>query len=278
MVPSTSFPLAWSLPNQDFLADFLAGFLVQFHQWDNTVVAIPAGDAVRVQGLEKSFGEWPVLWDLDMTLPWGELLTLFGANGVGKTTLLRILSTQAKADAGTIQVAGFSQKRKPEAVRRCVGVVGHQTFLYDDLTCRENLVYYGRLYGLENCGARADEALSRLGLAHRADRRVRTLSNGMQKRLAIARAVLHQPLVLLLDEPAAGLDRESVGMLRSLLEEWTEAGRSVIMTTHDLELGLSWAHQAAILYGGKIHFPAPDEYLGGADFRRKLEEVLEPSR
>ena len=270
MVPSTSPLLVRSLPR--------AGLLARFPLPDNIVVAFPDGDAIRVEGLEKSFGEWPVLWDLDLTLPWGELLALFGANGVGKTTLLRILSTQAKPDAGTIQVAGHSQKRSPEAVRRRVGVVGHQTFLYDDLTCRENLVYYGRLYGLEDCGVRADEALSRLGLAHRADRRVRTLSNGMQKRLAIARAVLHQPLVLLLDEPATGLDRESVGMLRSLLEEWTETGRSVVMTTHDLELGLSWAHKAGILSGGRIHFPAPDEYIEGTDYRRKLEEALEPSR
>ncbi len=228
--------------------------------------------------MEKSFGEWPVLWDLDLTLPWGELLTLFGANGAGKTTLLKILSTQVRADAGAIQVAGRSQKGDADGLRRRVGVVGHETFLYQDLTCRENLVHYGRLFGLENCGARADETLSMLGLAHRANRRVRTLSNGMQKRLAIARAVLHRPLVLLLDEPAAGLDRESVGMLRSLLEEWTDAGRSVMMTTHDLELGLSWSHQAGILSKGKIHFPAPSEFRGGTELRQRLEEVLDPGR
>ena len=242
------------------------------------MLAAASGDALRVQGLEKSFGEWPVLWDLDLTVPWGELLVLFGANGAGKTTLLRVLSTQIKPDAGAIRVAGYNQSRSPSAVRRRVGVVGHQTFLYDDLTCRENLVHYGRLFGLEDCGARADQVLSQLGLTHRADRRVRTLSNGMQKRLSVARAILHQPLLLLLDEPSAGLDRESVDMLRSLLEEWTEAGRSVIMTTHDLELGLSWAHRAAILSGGKIHFPASNEYLEGAQLRQRLAEVLEASR
>lgn len=242
------------------------------------MLGVGPGDALRVRGLEKSFGEWPVLWDLDLTVPWGELLVLFGANGAGKTTLLRALSTQIKPDAGALQVAGYNQSRNPSAVRRRVGVVGHQTFLYDDLTCWENLVHYGRLFGLENCGSRADQALSQLGLTHRADRRVRTLSNGMQKRLSVARAILHQPVLLLLDEPSAGLDRESVGMLRSLLEEWTEAGRSVIMTTHDLELGLSWAHRAAILSGGKIHFPASDEYLEGAQLRQRLAEVLEASR
>ena len=242
------------------------------------MLAPPAGDALRVSGLEKSFGEWPVLWDLDLTVPWGETLVLFGANGVGKTTLLRVLSTQAKPDAGTLIVAGFNQRRRPDSVRRHVGVVGHQTFLYDDLTCRENLHYYGRLFGLQDYRIRAEEALSRLGLDHRADRRVRTLSNGMQKRLSIARAIQHQPRLLLLDEPEAGLDRESVGMLQTLLEDWSESGRSVVMTTHDLELGLSWGHRTAVLVGGKIHFPAPDELVNGAELRQLLAASLEPSR
>ena len=242
------------------------------------MLAPQAGDALRVRGLEKSFGEWPVLWDLDLTVPWGEILVLFGANGVGKTTLLRVLSTQAKPDAGTLMVAGFNQRLRPESVRRHVGVVGHQTFHYDDLTCRENLHYYGRLFGLRDYRIRAEEALSRLGLDHRADRRVRTLSNGMQKRLSIARAIQHQPRLLLLDEPEAGLDRESVGMLQALLEQWSESGRSVVMTTHDMELGLSWAHRTAVLAGGKIHFPAPDEFADGAELRQLLGASLEPSR
>ena len=196
-----------------------------------------SGEAVRVRGVEKSFGEWPVLWDLDLTVPWGQLLVLFGANGVGKTTLLRILSMQTRPDSGVLEIAGFNHRSHPEAIRRRVGVVGHRTFLYEDLTCRENLVHYARLYGLKECQSRADEALDRLALAGRAGDRVRTLSNGMQRRLAIARAILHRPQVLLLDEPETGLDRDSVDVLESLLREWTEGGRSVVMTTHDLELG-----------------------------------------
>ncbi len=242
------------------------------------MVASPGSDAIRVQGLEKSFGDWPVLWDLDLTVKWGELLVIFGANGVGKTTLLRVLSTQSKADAGAISVAGFNPRRNPQAIRRRVGVVAHQTFLYDGLTCRENLLHYGRLFGLEDCRTRADEALSRLGLSNRADRRVRTLSNGMQRRLSIARAILHQPQVLLLDEPEAGLDRESVESLHALLNEWTDGGSSVVMTTHDLDLGLSWAHRASVLAGGRIHFPSLNEFMDGGEVRQLLASSLEPSR
>ncbi len=242
------------------------------------MVVTPAGDALRVRGLEKSFGEWPVLWDLDLTVPWGEVLVLFGANGVGKTTFLRILSAQAKPDTGTLLVAGVNQRRRPETVRRHVGVVGHQTFLYDDLTCRENLHYYGRLFGLRDYRLRSEEALSRLGLTHRADRRVRTLSNGLQKRLSIARAIQHQPQLLLLDEPEVGLDRESVAMLQALLEEWSESGHSVVMTTHDVELGLSWAHRAGVLSGGRIHFPSANEYVDGGELRQMLAASLGPSR
>lgn len=235
-----------------------------------------SSEAIVVRGLEKSFGEWPVLWNLDLTVGWGEMVVLFGANGVGKTTLLRIISTQSKPDAGTVQVAGFNPRRNSLAIRRRVGVVAHQTFLYEDLTCRENLIHYSRLFGLEDPRKRADAALSTLGLADRADSRVRTLSNGMQRRLSIARAILHSPQILILDEPVAGLDRESTASLRSLLKGWTDAGLSVIMTTHDLDLGLSWAHRAAVLSRGRIRFPASDEYMDGAQVRRMVASALEP--
>ncbi len=245
---------------------------------ESALLTPPAGDAIRVLGLQKSFGDWPVLWDLDLTVPWGELLVLFGANGVGKTTLLRILSTQARPDAGSLVVAGFDQRRSPQAVRRRVGVVAHQSFHYDDLTCRENLYYYGRLFGIEDYRARADEVLARLGLDRRSDRRVRTLSNGMQKRLSIARAIQHRPRLLLLDEPEAGLDEESLDILKDLLHEWTQAGGSAIMTTHDTALGRSWAHRTAVLDAGRVLFPSPDEYPRDKPSHRPLAASMEPRR
>ena len=213
------------------------------------------GMAIAVEGLEKSYRDWPVLWDLDLTVPWGEALALFGANGAGKTTLLRILSTSVRPDAGTVRVAGQDLLRQTAEARRRIGVVGHRSFLYEDLTPRENLTYYARLYDVSNRDSKVGAALEKVGLSSRADHRVRALSNGMQKRASIARAILHQPDVLLLDEPEAGLDRDSRNMLGGLLGEWTAAGRSVAFTTHDIDLGLAWGDRAAVLSGGQLTFP-----------------------
>ena len=225
--------------------------------------------AIYVEGLEKSYRDWPVLWDLDFTVSWGEALALFGANGAGKTTLLRILSTGARPDAGTVRIAGHDLRRHTSEVRRRIGVVGHRSFLYDDLTPRENLNYYARIYDLGNRSERVNDVLERVGLARRADHRVRALSNGMQRRAAIARAILHRPDVLLLDEPEAGLDRDSRRMLGDLLSEWTGGGGSVIFTTHDIELGLAWGHRSAVLVGGKLSLPE-----GGAT---EIQHALSPS-
>ncbi len=236
-----------------------------------------AAEAVQARSLEKSFGEWPVLWDLDLSVPWGETLVLFGANGAGKTTLLRILATHVRPDHGSVAVAGHSLRSRPEEVRRRIGVVGHRSLLYNDLTCRENLIYYARLFGLKDHKPRVDEVLEMVSLSDRADHRVRTLSNGMQKRAAIARAILHQPDVLLLDEPEAGLDRESVSILGALLGDWTDSGRSVVMTTHDLDLGLSWGQRAGVLRGGRLDFPnvGSDGHDG---VRQAVADALEAGR
>ena len=215
--------------------------------------------AIIVDGLEKSYRDWPVLWNLDLTVPWGESLALFGANGAGKTTLLRILAASVRPDAGAVRIAGRDLLRQTGAARRRIGVVGHRSFLYEDLTPRENLLYYAQLYGLPDREARAATALDRMGLAARANHRVRALSNGMQKRAAIARAILHQPDVLLLDEPEAGLDQDSRRILGELLTEWTAEGRSAVFTTHDVELGLAWGHRAAVLTGGRATFPSGGE-------------------
>ena len=218
------------------------------------MVGRSAAVAIRVEGLQKSFGDEPVLWDLDLEVQWGEFLVLLGANGTGKTTLLRLMSTQARPEAGQILVAGYDLKRQPRSIRRNIGVVGHLSYLYEDLTCRENLEFYGRLYQVKELSQQVEMVLDRVGLSQRAHQRVRTLSHGMRQRLALARAILHQPSILLLDEPEGGLDRRSIDMLRQLTAEWTAAGGSIVMTTHNEELGRSWAHRVGVLSQGRVHF------------------------
>jgi len=234
------------------------------------VATASAGYAIEIQGLEKSYGDWPVLWDLDLSVEWGNFRVIFGANGAGKTTLLSLLSTQARPEAGTIRVAGYDSRRNPEAVRRQVGVVGHQSFLYEDLTCQENLLFYARLFGLKNIQERMSTVLSTVGLSGRAHNRVRTLSHGMLKRLSIARAILHQPGLLLMDEPEAGLDQDSVAMLYALLKEWTAGGGTVLMTTHNLELGIDWADKVAVLSDGRIRVPESTATGDVPEIRRLL--------
>ena len=215
--------------------------------------APPSGiTAIQAAGVRKDFGDRAVLRGIDLALGWGEIAVLFGANGAGKTTLLRILAGLTRADSGNIQIGGRRMRRRGDAARRLVGFAGHQTMLYNDLTCRENLAFYGRLYGVNDLNRRIGETLERVALADRADRRVRTLSHGMQKRLAMARAILHEPDVLLLDEPESGLDADSVATLGALLRQWAASGKSALLTTHSEQVGLAWANRSLRLTGGRL--------------------------
>lgn len=208
--------------------------------------------AIAAAGIRKEYGDRVALRGVDLTVDWGEVTVLFGANGAGKTTLLRILAGLTRPDDGAIHLAGRPMHRRGNRARRLVGFAGHQTMLYNDLTCRENLAFYARLYGIREAGRRIDDALGQLNLSDRANRRVRTLSHGMQKRLAMARAILHEPVVLLLDEPESGLDAASVATLGELLAEWAASGRAALLTTHSVEVGLAWAHRALTLEGGRV--------------------------
>ena len=223
--------------------------------------------AILIKGLHKGFGDGPVLWDLDLTVDWGQFLVIFGANGAGKTTLLKIISTQARPDSGKVSVGGLDWGRNDSAIRRLVGVVAHRGLLYEDMTCQENLLFYGRMFGLKTLRRRIDEVLGLVGLVELKGQKVRTLSNGMQKRLSIARAILHEPSILLLDEPEAGLDQEALERMGELLEEWKREGRTVLMTTHNLEQGWAWGDQMAILSGGRIAFEESRRSLDLAGFR-----------
>lgn len=214
---------------------------------------------IEIRQLTKTFGLNPVLRGLDLDVPRGQFLTLLGPNGSGKTTLLRILGALARPTSGTVRIGGWELPAEAEFVRAQLGVVSHQPLLYDTLTAEENLLFFARLYHLprETRRARVTEVLERVGLARRARDVVQTYSRGMLQRLAIARAILHNPAILLLDEPYTGLDQDAAAVLDALLRQVATEGRTVIMTTHDLRRGHALADRIAILSRGRIAFDAP---------------------
>ena len=216
--------------------------------------------AISAVGLRKDYGDRSVLRSVDVSVPWGRTAVLFGPNGAGKTTLLRILGGLSRADAGEVQIAGLRMRRSGGRARTLLGFVGHQTLLYSDLTCRENLIFYAKLYGIDRPASRIDSVLEQLNLADRAERRVRTLSHGMQKRLSVARAILHEPAVLLLDEPESGLDADSVASLGDLLQDWAASGKTALLTTHSAEIGQAWADRIFRLERGRLaeEMPSPE--------------------
>ena len=219
-----------------------------------------------------------MLWDLELTVDWGEFLVILGANGVGKTTLLKVLSTQARPDMGEVWVGGVERRNNSATIRRNIGVVAHRSFLYEDMTCHENLLFYGRMFGVKELPSRAGAVLELVGLKNQRNHKVSTLSHGMQKRLSIARAVLHEPPILLLDEPEAGLDQEALETLAGLLDQWRAQSRTVVMTTHNVEHGLAWGGRVAILAEGKIAFEESLPSLDLAGFRGTYRQYLGAQR
>jgi heme exporter protein A len=207
---------------------------------------------ITVKKLVKRFGLKPVLRGLDFQVEAGEFVALLGPNGAGKTTFLRILASLSRPSLGEVRIAGYRLPEQASALRRRLGVVSHLPLLYDDLTAEENLVFFGRMYGLQEISGRVAEVLDLVGLAARRRDLVRTFSRGMQQRLAIGRAVLHDPEVMLFDEPHTGLDQDACQMLDTVLREVAARGRTVVMTSHDLARAGDLASRFDILSRGVI--------------------------
>ena len=210
--------------------------------------------AVEVRGLTKTYGPQVVLRDLNLSLAWGDFLIVFGPNGSGKTTLIKVLATVSSPTKGEVKVAGFDLKRNPGAIRRNIGLVTHQPLLYGDLTGLENLKFHGKMFALTHLEERIEKAADLMGVSSYLGRKVGILSHGMQKRLSLARAVLHDPPILLLDEPETGLDQEALEMLGQMMGTGERGRRTVLMATHSLERGLALGNQVAILTGGRIAY------------------------
>jgi heme exporter protein A len=207
---------------------------------------------ISVSKLIKRFGHKTVLRNLSFEAQTGEFVALLGPNGAGKTTFLRILSSLSRPTLGSVTVAGYALPGQAAAVRRRLGVVSHLPLLYGDLTAEENLIFYGRMYGVPDLPGRIDAVLETVGLSARRRDLVRTFSRGMQQRLAIGRAILHDPEVLLLDEPHTGLDQDACEMLDAVLTQVSLQGRTVVMTSHDLSRAADLANRFDVLTRGAI--------------------------
>jgi heme exporter protein A len=229
---------------------------------------------IETRSLAKTFGLKPVLMGVDLEIARGEFVALMGPNGAGKTTLLRLLATLARPTLGSVRVAGFTLPAQAQEVRRRLGVVAHQPLVYGDLTAEENLRFYARLYGLDHPAARIHTLLEQVGLAARRRDLVRTYSRGMQQRLALARAMLHAPQVMLLDEPYTGLDQEAATMLDGLLRELAAQGCTVLMTTHDLVRGLALADRVLVLARGRIVYSGKRGEADPDDFARTYAALV----
>lgn len=207
---------------------------------------------IQVRKLVKRFGLKPVLRGLDFHVQEGEFVALLGPNGAGKTTFLRILASLSRPTLGEVAIAGYRLPTQAAAVRQRLGVVSHLPLLYGDLTAEENLRFYGKMYGVIDLGKRSETVLEMVGLAHRRRDLVRTFSRGMQQRLAIGRAVLHDPDVMLFDEPHTGLDQDACHMLDNVLREVAASGRTVVMTSHDLARAADLASRFDVISKGFI--------------------------
>lgn len=223
--------------------------------------------AIEVQGLKKAFGSTLALKGIDLKLPRGGLLVLFGPNGAGKTTLLKILATLIRPTAGGGKVLGFDLLKEGEEIRRRIGVLAHGSYLYEDLTALENLKFYAAMRGIDGGRERMLQALKEVDLDGCAALRVRTFSLGMKRRLALARLLLDEPELLLLDEPFAGLDQQAMKRLEQLVVDWKERGQSMIMATHSLRRGYDLSDWIAIFNQGTLVFEAEKDRIPFGDLQ-----------
>lgn len=207
---------------------------------------------IEARGLTRRFGDRTAVNGVDLEIRRGESLALFGPNGSGKTTLLRLLTSALKPSAGSFTIAGLDPRVADREARRILGALYHQTFLYDDLSARDNLLFFARLYGASDADRRAESLLAAVGLAERADDPVRSFSRGMQQRVSLARCLIHEPRVVILDEPFTGLDPHSAATFTETLQTMRSRGRTLLLVTHNLQRGLDLCDRWLILNRGRI--------------------------
>ncbi len=233
-------------------------------------VALLDFDTVDVANVSRRYGRRRALARATLTFRAGEIAGLFGPNGAGKSTLLGVISTLTVPSEGEVRFGGRLASELGDRLRARIGVLGHDLYLYGDLTARENLEFFGRLYRLPDLEARVDRGLAEARLTDRADDRASAFSRGLRQRLALARALLHEPRLVLLDEPFTGLDDDSVGMLSERLRALRAAGTIVIMATHDFESADGLVDRPICLRDGRVRVLEP----GGGRIRDRYRAAL----
>ena len=223
--------------------------------------------AIEILGLNKSYGHIQALRDLDLSINWGNVVAVFGPNGSGKTTLVKVLSTLARPDFGIVRIAGLDPGKDHKQIHKQIGVLTHNTFLYSQLTVLENLQFYGRMFSVKNLPNRISSVCKIFRLTSYLDFKVSSLSHGFQKRVSLTRMLLHDPDILLLDEPETGLDEEATMQLLELIKNHRAQGRMALITTHSLELGTGIADKAIILVKGKVVLTNEGQELDPVTFK-----------
>lgn len=216
---------------------------------------------IVARSVHKRYGRKRVLNSVDLNVLQGTVMALLGANGAGKSTLMRIISGLAKPDRGDVFLGGVSTRKAGHEIRRYIGLVAHAPLLYDSLSAWDNLMFFARVYDIQQPATRVEAVLEAVELWPRRHDAVRTYSRGMTQRLAIGRAILHDPPVLLLDEPDTGLDPASAETLARLIRQLGASNRAILLTTHNLERAVMWADAVCLLADGKIAQSAPTAAL-----------------
>jgi heme exporter protein A len=275
LVPGTD-PRTFQEKKSNVAAADAPGHASEGEPSSTSAISLSATDelAIRITGLNRRFGSSRALADLSLDVRWNEQVAVLGPNGAGKTSLLRILATLARPTSGEVFVGGLRLPEQAAAIRRHVGFVAHQTLLYDDLTIRENLEFYGKLYGVPALGSRIGEILKPLGIDHRADDRVRALSRGLQQRAALARAILHDPPILLLDEPETGLDVAGADILNYLMADAAGRRRTVLLTSHDVGRAVNRVDRVVVIVRGRVALDRPV----AAGLRERVESIIRGER